>query len=334
MTKTQERINNICLMILAAATITGILIYTKSILIPFVFSLFFFSVIQPIVESLQTKLRCPRALAILITSVALATITALTLVFISNSLEGFVKSAGIYKERILQMTSWVSTLLTKWGVPIDDLVLRQELKKMPVLSLAKNVTGGVFQWIGNLSLILIFVAFLLIGHSPNNKKPKLWLEVQGKISRYTLSKLMLSLATAIITWLILFLFKIELAFMFAILALGLNFIPNIGSLIAILLPLPIAFLQLGFGLPFFAVLILTALTQFTIGNVLEPKLMGEAMDLHPITILLFLMFWGLVWGVPGMFLAVPITAVVKIVLSRLEPTQGLSELLAGRWSQS
>ena len=58
--------------------------------------------------------------------------------------------------------------------------------------------------------------------------------------------------------------------------------------------------------------------------------MGETMDLHPVTLLLFLMFWGLVWGVPGMFLAVPITAILKISLARFKSTQPIAELMAGR----
>lgn len=70
--------------------------------------------------------------------------------------------------------------------------------------------------------------------------------------------------------------------------------------------------------------------QFTIGNMIEPRLMGEHMDLHPITVLLFLMFWVLVWGIPGMLLPVPITAMLKTVLSWIETTQPLSELMAGR----
>ena len=69
---------------------------------------------------------------------------------------------------------------------------------------------------------------------------------------------------------------------------------------------------------------------FAIKNILEPKLLGKGLDLHPITILISLMFWGLIWGVAGMFLAVPITAVLKIVLEKMPLTYHLSEVLAGR----
>ncbi|MBN2224201.1 MAG: AI-2E family transporter, partial [Deltaproteobacteria bacterium] len=99
---------------------------------------------------------------------------------------------------------------------------------------------------------------------------------------------------------------------------------------ATLIPVPVILLQFGFCWRLWVVLAVSMVIQFTIGNIIEPKLMGERMDLHPITLLLFLMFWGLVWGIPGMFLAVPITAVLKIVLGRIETTQPLAELMAGR----
>ena len=122
--------------------------------------------------------------------------------------------------------------------------------------------------------------------------------------------------------------------MCALLTFLLNFIPSIGSILATVMLVPILVLQFGFGWQFFFVLIGAGFVQFAIGNVLEPKVMGENMDLHPVTIIGFLLFWGLVWGIPGMFMAVPITAIVKIVLSRIPPTQGVAELLAGRIPQS
>ncbi|MFQ5550396.1 MAG: AI-2E family transporter, partial [Gemmatimonadales bacterium] len=70
--------------------------------------------------------------------------------------------------------------------------------------------------------------------------------------------------------------------------------------------------------------------QITIGNVIEPMVMGEGLDLHPVTILMMLIFWGLLWGVVGMLLATPITAVVKIIFARIEITRPVAELLAGR----
>ena len=79
-----------------------------------------------------------------------------------------------------------------------------------------------------------------------------------------------------------------------------------------------------------AVFLVPGAVQMTIGNIIEPLIMGEGLDLHPVTILLALVFWGLIWGVVGMFLATPITAVFRIVLDRFETTRPIAGLLAGR----
>ena len=75
--------------------------------------------------------------------------------------------------------------------------------------------------------------------------------------------------------------------------------------------------------------LLTA-TEFIIGNLIEPRFLGDGMDLHPAVVIASLIFWGLVWGVPGAFLSVPITASVKIILSKIKHTRPVAELLAGR----
>ena len=84
--------------------------------------------------------------------------------------------------------------------------------------------------------------------------------------------------------------------------------------------------------PFTAVLAIAVpgAIQLTIGNALEPKIMGDTLDLHPVVILIMLIFWGILWGIPGMLLATPITAVMKILFGRLEQTRPLADLLAGR----
>ena len=172
--------------------------------------------------------------------------------------------------------------------------------------------------------------FILAGESRAEIKNPLVREINHKISRYLLTKLGTSLSTGFVVWVVLFAFRVELAFMFAILAVFLNFIPSVGSIFATIIPLPVVWLQYGFDWRFMAVLLLTTLTQIIIGNIIEPKLMGQTMGLHPVTVLLALAFWGLLWGIVGMLLAVPIVAMLRIVLSHFGTTRALAGLLAGR----
>jgi AI-2 transport protein TqsA len=124
---------------------------------------------------------------------------------------------------------------------------------------------------------------------------------------------------------------LKMAALFGLLAFLFNFIPNVGPIVASLLPIPIAFAQFEDRL--WMVLLVVGLpgcVHMTIGNFVEPRLMGRGLELHPVAVLLALALLGLLWGVVGMVLAVPIAAMVRIVLSRFTTTRALGELLAGR----
>ena len=120
-----------------------------------------------------------------------------------------------------------------------------------------------------------------------------------------------------------------------LLAILLNFIPSIGSIIAAVLPLPVLLLDEGTSLGAAALVIgILGVIQFSLGNVLEPRIMGKSFHLHPITVMLALILWGILWGVVGMLLAVPITATLRIFLARSERTAAVARLMAGRLDTS
>ena len=140
-----------------------------------------------------------------------------------------------------------------------------------------------------------------------------------------------SAATGFLVGLVLWLLGVEFAWVFGFLAFLFNFIPNIGSVIATLLPLPVALLdpQMSVTIKVMVVAVPAGI-QFIIGNLIQPKVMGQSLDLHPVAVLISLIFFGMIWGVIGMFLATPITAVMKILLERMELTAPVAALLAGR----
>jgi len=326
-----EKINNVCLLILAATAVTVALIYTKSILVPFVIAFFLYSILSPAISALNHRLKWPRAIvAVLVATLFVICITLIS-IFIVNSLNGFFRDAAQYKDRIVEFAAWLRTTAEGFGFQIQDISIETYIKKLPFFSMAGNITLAAGAFLGNLLLVIVFVIFLLIGETASiSDDNNLISQMKSNISRYVATKFLTSLVTGILVFILLVSFRVEMAFLFGVLTILFNFIPNIGSIIATVLPIPVILLQFGFGWQLWVVLAVSSTIQFTIGNVIEPKLMGERMDLHPIAVLLFLMFWGLVWGLPGMFLAVPITAVIKIILSRIETTETLAELMAGR----
>ena len=326
-------INNVYVLMATFFLITVTLIYTKSILIPFTISLFIYLSLSPIISWCQDNLKLSRPFSIFITLLFFLILASGIVILIANSFEIFFQSADIYKEKLLNFIQQSADMGKRFDLDINSANIKNELSRLPVLQVTREFTGGILSFLGNAILVAIFVIFLLVGGGGGGEskaKNHLIREIHFKISSYVNTKIFLSFITAILIWILFISFGLELATTFAILTFFLNFIPTIGSITATLLPLPIILLQYGFGPAFFAILIISTMIQICIGNILEPKIMGDELGLHPITILLFLMFWGLVWGIPGMFLAVPMTAIKKIIFLKIDHTRPLANMLSGQ----
>jgi len=195
----------------------------------------------------------------------------------------------------------------------------------------RNTVGAIFGILSGILFVCVFVIFLLAGRNPYAPHSPVYLEVVQKIRRYLATKVIISAAVGVLVWASLAIIGMELASVFGILAFLLNFIPVIGPIIVTVLPIPLAVAQFQSTLPVILVVVIPGGIHNFIGNIIEPKLMGEGLDLHPVTILLALSFWGMLWGVVGTFLAVPITAALRIVLMQFETFRPIGHLLAGEF---
>jgi AI-2 transport protein TqsA len=195
------------------------------------------------------------------------------------------------------------------------------------------LSAGLFELMGSGAMIVIFMFFMLAGDGrAKAAQPQIWLEIESRIRDYIVMKTLISFVTGVAVWLVLWFFGIPLALVFGLLAFLLNFIPNIGPMIMCVLPLPLVFLSPQLSLA--SMLIVTVLLsgiQFISGSLVEPKVMGSSFQLHPVVIMLTLLLWGLIWGLPGMFLSTPITAAMKIIMERFTYTQPFARLLEGTW---
>ncbi len=329
-TDNYEKIATSCLLFLTAVAVTVALIYTKVVLVPFVFSLFAYLVFSPVVQFLEHRVGFPRYLSMAVTIAGFLLLSGLILFFVVSSIGSFLQGTELYQDRIVETLKWLSEELEKYGLELNEKTIRQELNKLHIFSLARGITRAIFVFVANFFLVVVMTLFLIAGEGRQGIDNELYNEIEGQVSKYISLKFLISLTTGVLAFSVLRMFGVELAFMFGVLTAVLNFIPSLGSIVATLLPVPVLLLQFGITWPMFLVLGLLTLIQITIGYFVEPKLLGDSMELHPITVLICLIFWGLVWGIPGLFLAVPITAAFRIVLSRIELTEPISELLAGR----
>jgi predicted PurR-regulated permease PerM len=144
---------------------------------------------------------------------------------------------------------------------------------------------------------------------------KTFRHITEQIQKYIITKFLISLSVGLVMGFTLWLFDVDFFIIWASFAVILNFIPNIGSVISVVLPTLITLVQYeSFGYAFLVAAILI-ITQNIIGNIIEPKIFGDRLGLNPLVILLSLLLWGYLWGIVGMFLAVPLTAVIKIIIS-------------------
>jgi AI-2 transport protein TqsA len=202
-----------------------------------------------------------------------------------------------------------------------------------MFNMLRNTVGTIFGLLSGVLLVCVFVIFLLAGRNPRAEHSQMYIDVVGKIRRYLGTKVITSALVGVLVWASLAIIGMELAGVFGILAFLVNFIPVIGPIIVTVLPIPIALAQFHSPWPVILVVVIPGGIHNIIGNIIEPKLMGEGLDLHPVTILLAVSFWGLLWGIVGMFLATPITAVVRIVLMQFDTFRPIANLLAGDFSK-
>lgn len=323
-------------MVIATVATAVALSYTRPVMVPFVLAIFISYLVSPLVDVLRGQFRFPNPLAVVVTLLVVAGIIFLLGVLITTSVRGIVENADLYRERLVSITEQVFRLMERLGVPLgsglgeaqQDVI--ESIRRLPIFGWVGRAAGEVVGLVTNGFLVMIFVIYLLLGRHPNQLRRGIYAEIDIKVRRFLVMKLIISASTGLLVGVVLAIMGLDLALVFGVLAFLLNFVPSIGSVIATLLPLPIALIQFESPLMIGLAVLIPGAIQITIGNVIEPMVMGEGLDLHPVTILMMLIFWGLLWGVVGMLLATPITAVVKIIFARIEITRPVAELLAGR----
>jgi AI-2 transport protein TqsA len=332
-----ERVWTACLLILTFVAVGIALALLRPVLVPFVLALLFTYCLSPIVEGLRQRLRFPRWLAIAGgATVGLLALAGVALI-IAASAGTMSRNFGLYQQRFNQLSARVAADIpwTRLGVQPDP-----ETGAIAAVP-AESVTGFVATLVGEVTamlsqgtLVAVFVLFLLIARhaAPRAGAPPphpLMIEIEIRVQRFVRLMVLFSFVTGALVWMILGAFNVPFAGFFGLLAFLLNFIPTLGSIIATLLPVPLILLSPTLGVTEKVLAIaLPATVQILIG-LLQPRVQGQSLDLHPITVLLSLIFFGMIWGFVGAFLAAPITAVIKIILERIPATRPTAALLAG-----
>ena len=317
------------LFIIASIAVAFILNFAQPFLVPLVIALLIRILIDPIIDYQIDYLHVHRIVAVFVSLCLIVFLFIIIVPFIGSSVITFLQSADDYNNKVLILIDLAISELKKFNIDIDRETIRSSLNTLPLLDWASALLSNSANFISKFLLVVIITLFLLLGTPPKNTSDE-WNDIIRLVKKYIFTKFLTSAFTGIAAGLIYWFLGLELAFIFGSLTFILNFIPVIGSVIAVLLPLPIAFLQYNDPTLVVLIIILPTIIHQIVGNFVEPKIFGESFGLHPITIILSLIFWGMIWGFIGVLLAAPLTAIIRISFERFETTKQIARLLEGK----
>jgi AI-2 transport protein TqsA len=331
---TDRRVRTVCQLILTVIAVGVALSLLRPVLVPFCLAVFLTYFLAPAVDFQMKYLRFPRGLALVGVGVVGLLLSLLLMYLTAASVAEIAAHAEEYRDRLGELTNRAAHAL-----PLDRLGIRPPADPNRTFTITESAgrqmlaafVGALTELLGTGTLVVIFMIFLLLGRgSPRPDPTSLLGEIEGRVRRYLVRLVGVSVLTGILVGLVLAALGVEFALVFGFLAFLLNFIPNVGGIIATLLPLPVALLSPNLSVAEQVLaLAIPGTIQFVLGNVVQPRLFGGALDLHPVTVLLALIFFGMIWGVVGAFLAMPITGVIRIVFDRVPTTRPLGSLMAG-----
>jgi predicted PurR-regulated permease PerM len=213
---------------------------------------------------------------------------------------------------------------------INDLILRKI--GFGLTSIQKGVTMTLITFFFLLLLLAGSVNFKTVMQETLFKRPtqaiKVFMNIERSIVRFLLVKFFISLVTGILFTIICLAFNISFPIFWGLLTFTLNFIQSIGSIFITFLVSMMAVIDIQHPGSMTAAIILLIAVQILLGSVLEPILMGKSFSINIVVVLIMLMFWGFLWGIPGLVLAVPITVLLKILFEQFPQTKTLARLMS------
>jgi AI-2 transport protein TqsA len=332
----ERRVQTICLLVISAFLVATALHWLRPIMVPLVLAVFLAIALKPLVDVQARRLKFPRNLAVVSTLLLGFVVLALVFFLVIVSVRQAAGNADKYQKRLEDMVETVSEYLPEELKNESEMVTKgiADISGPALKSVVVGTTSTVMGIISTGVLVFIILCFLLFGARGTQQWGQTWKEIESQTSRYIVTKTTISVVTGVLVGLTLWILGVELALVFGLLTVLLNFIPQIGSIIATLLPIPMVILNPECTtLQVVLVIAIPMVIQNVIGSVIEPKIMGQSLRLHPITLILALIFWGMLWGIVGMFLAAPLTAMIRILLDKSELTKPAADMLGGRLSR-
>ncbi|KTC66504.1 transporter, permease (plasmid) [Legionella adelaidensis] len=319
-----------------------LLIAGRGLLIPFVVALFIWNLLNTIINSIQkiprVGPRLPYSISMIFSLGIVVILIWVVINIITNNVNDVIFASARYQENLSRI---LDTIDKRFNINTIS-TFNSFFKDISVQGMLLNIYGVFTTITGSAILIGLYVIFLFVEqHYFRSKMNALFSRAShrhlvdsiishiGKDTQTYLGiKTLLSLLTAFASWVIMKSVNLDFAEFWALLIFFLNYIPNIGAIIATAFPALLALIQYETWFPFIVVTSGIVIIQFIIGNFIEPRFLSKSLNLSPLVIILALGLWGMIWGVLGMFLSVPITVMMVIIFAHFESTRPIAVLLS------
>lgn len=320
--------------------------YGKDIIIPFIMAL----VIWLLVIGVSNKIgkinikgrQIPEGIRIAGAFIVLLLIGTVLGTMLTQSISNMIDEFPRYNENIRNMTLAVAEKVSRIPGLEQNEVFKNISKSEQIVKYMTGLINTMSAFASNVVLVLIYLVFLVIEYFafplkmkamfPKKKELAEASDIIEQISTVTQTyitlKTAVSLMTAVASYILLLIMGVDFAVFWAFLIFLFNYIPSIGSIIATFFPSLMALIQFESFNKFFIVLIGVGAVQMVVGNYIEPRITGDRLNISPLVVMLSLALFGSLWGIMGMFLCVPITVILILVLAQFKDTQRIAMLLS------
>lgn len=333
---------NTAYFFIIAIALVVILIFGQNLLVPFVFALLLWFIMREMKQLMDQvgfiKRQVPSWVKSLLAACIILGVLGLISKVLSNSINSLAASYKDYEPNVTLMLHKVNTHL---NIDLKEM-MRGYSTELDLGKILGSIFNSLTDVLGNAFMILLYVLFIFLEEVYFQTKLRIAFSgseryeiiigilngIERSVGKYLSLKTLTSITTGILSYLVLLFIGIDTPEFWAFLIFLLNYIPTIGSLVATVFPATYCLLQFGEFTPGILALGLVGAVQVLVGNIIEPKLMGNSMNISPLMTVVALTFWGALWGVTGMFLSVPITVIMIIALSHFEQTRPVAIMLS------
>ena len=323
------------LAVLVAVAVVWFLMASKPVTMPLAFALFFVVLFEPVRRRLAASM--PQGLAVGLTFLLALAVLGLFGWAVYEAADQAVTGLGDYGDELADLRQRVQSVLASVGLGGS---FEDGAPEGAVRSVARSVVGDVWSVAGYTVLVLALLALALsevpawghklrarFGDPVSSEALDAVERIAHQVQRFVAVQALTSVLTGVLTGLFCWAMGVDLAFTWGLLAGVLNFVPTVGSIVAVVPPAAFALFQFGIGWEAPVVLLGLAAIQLVLGAWVDPKLQGRYLELSAFVVLVAITFWAWVWGIPGAFIAVPLTAAAVVAFGEFEGTRWLHRLL-------